>query len=482
MSPTGRTATTIAAVLFALLSIQYAVLTIGYATRTPWWMDEVLALWTARQPDAGAVWRALERGAEFTPPAYDLGLHALIRFGVDSRLALRLPGILAIYAAGLAIGAVAWRRGGALPALVAAGAMLSSGLAAFAVQLRPYAFVTFAFCAALAVYGTASGRTPTRARVVVIGALLTLSVALHFYALLLVTAFVVLEMVRAYAERRTPHAPTLIAAAIAAASIMTWWPILVAARALSGQDVFAPAYYARPTLARLLESYAATLGWLTVPLAGLLLLRRRPFDRGMLDPALVLLAVPMLVFIFAAFVSHSYATRYVIVVAAGGALLFAALVQRLPAWAAPVLLAVFLAGNLLGSRGRGTAEGRDALSTVATAPGDLPIATGSGLRWFELTANAPPATRRRLVYIDTHPDASPDPTNHHQVRRWKAIDPHLDVVDAQRFLCDTPAFWLFVDPSGGEDSLPAWLRGHVRFVAPAAERPSLTLVRSPRCA
>lgn len=475
--------TIIATVIFALLSVHFGVLTLRYAAAAPLWMDEVLALWTAQRPDALTIWHALEQGAEFTPPAYDLGLHVLVRLGFDTPLALRLPSIIAVYGAALAIGMLVLRRAGPPPAMVAAGAMLSSGLVAFAVQARPYAFVTLAFCAALAVYVPAPGRSPTRARAVLSGAFLTLAVALHFYALLLVVAFAALELVRAHADRRRPHAPTLLAAGVAATSIVLWWPIMAAARAMSGNDVGAPAYYARPTLPLLLDSYAITLGWLAIPMAVLVLLRRRVPDRGLLDPALVLLAIPLWVFVFAALVSHSYAWRYVISAAAGAGLLLAALVQRLPGWAAPTLLALFLAGNLWGDRGVAAGpDRRSAVSTAAAAPGDLPIVTGSGLRWFELVANASPALRRRLVFLDTRDaHASPDPTNYHQVMRWKVIDPRLRVVDAAQFLCDTPTFWLFVDPAGGTDPLPHWLRTRAAFATPDPHRPSLVRVRSVRC-
>jgi len=54
--------------LFVLLSASFWISAGAIAATRPYWMDEVLAVWTARMSTAGGVWDALMKGAEFSPP------------------------------------------------------------------------------------------------------------------------------------------------------------------------------------------------------------------------------------------------------------------------------------------------------------------------------------------------------------------------------------------------------------------------------
>jgi cytochrome bd-type quinol oxidase subunit 2 len=473
-----------AILLFALITALYFAQAATLAARAPFWMDEVLSLWTARRPDMPAVWAALVKGAEFTPPLYDWGIHLLQKAGITSALGLRLPSILAIYVAALATGAIVRRHAGAAPAALAAGVVLSSGLFGYAVQIRPYAMVTAVFACALALYDRPG--QPSNRRLAGLMLLLAVAIGLHFYALLLAIGLAALELVRARAERRAPCQRTLAAIGIAACSILLWMPILLAARVYSGGDVSAPEYYAQPTLTALARTYAMLLGWLVVPLIGLtgatIALKRR--ESPIRVAAYVLAAVPIGVFVFAVLVSHSYADRYALVGAIGIALLFGALAQQLGSRAAPASVAV-LTLLIVASLWRGESEiGKhdrlDALAAVDAAPGNLPIVTGSGLRFFELRENT--AAGARLVFLDTPGTPSPDPTNANQVLRWKVINANLPVTGAAAFVCATPVFYIFAQPSdGGADTLPGWLAGHADFAPPPIDRASVTLVRARPC-
>lgn len=473
-----------AILLFAVLSAVYFVQAATLAAHAPLWMDEILTVWTARLPDMAAIWSALTHGAEFTPPLYDWLVHALQQAGIASPLGLRLPSILALYIAALATGAIVRRHAGIAPAALAAGIVLSSGLFGYAVQARPYALVTAAFACALALYDL-RGRA-SNGRVVAISLLLAVAIGLHFYALLLAGGLGLLELIRAHAERRAPCWRTLAAIAVAGCSVLLWLPILLAARAYSGGDVGAPDYYAQPVLIALVRTYALLLGWLIVPLVGLLaasIVMKREASPMRLT-AFVIAAAPVGIFAFALLVSHSYADRYALAGGIGIALVFAALVQQLGERAAPVsvlLLALLIVASPWRATGEiGKADRLDALATLDTAPGALPIVTGSGLRFFEARENA--RFGDRLIFLDTPGIPSRDPTNRNQVLRWKAIDPALKVQDAQAFLCATPTFYLFAQPDdGGADDLPGWLASRAEFTPPPSGRASLTLVRSRPC-
>ena len=473
-----------AVVLFAFLSVVYFAQAAATAAHAPFWMDEILTLWTARLPDVASIWSALVRGAEFTPPLYDCFIHALQQIGITSALGLRLPSIVAIYVAALATGAIAYRHAGIAPAALAAGVVLASGLFGYAVQVRPYALVTAAFACALALYD--QRQHPSNRRLAAIASLLASAIALHFYAVLLAGGLALLELVRARTEGRAPSWRVLGAIALGGCSILLWLPILIAARAYSHGDIGAPDYYARPVLLGLVRTYAMLLGPLVVPLVGLLLAATfSSRKKSVLSvTALVVGAAPLGIFVFALLVSHSYADRYALVGGIGVALLFASLAQQLGKWAATVsvgLIAMLILSTPWRDAGEvGKGDRLEALASVASVRDSLPIVTGSGLRFFEISENSPAGAR--TTFLDTPGMPSGDPTNAHQVLRWKAIDPRLRVENATAFLCRTPVFYLFTQPDGGgADTLPDWLAGHADFTPPPADRSSLTLVRAHAC-
>lgn len=485
MIPRFGRADVLAVLLFLLVSVHYAVASITLAASAPLWMDEVLAVRTARLTDPAAIWHALVHGAEFSPPLYDMLLGRLHALGVDTPIGWRLPSIVAGYAAAIALGSIAWRRYGRVPAALAAGIVLSSGLFAYAVQARPYALLIAVFALALAIRERPAGAQPSPRRCALLALLLVVMVALHFYALLLVAVLVAIEL----AERRPPSRGVLAASAVAAASIAAWLPILVAAHHYSGADTGAPGYYARPTLDALLSSYALTLGWPALLLLGLLIIvaLRRARALPVPVPALGLLTVPLVVFAFALLVSHSFTDRYVVSAALGAGLLAAWLVARLDENRRAiglVALALLVPGNDAGRWGGEIAkrDRLDALDAVARVPGNAPIVTGSGLRFLEMAENARPEIARRLVYLDTPDIPSPDPTNRNQVLRWAAIDPRVRVAQARAFTCAHPALWLFAQPGpGGADTLPDWFARRFDMPDPPARRATVRPVRMPYC-
>ncbi len=474
--------------LFAIISLIYFRDAIAIGARAPMWMDEVLALWTARQPDLAGVWSALQRGSEFTPPLYDSALHMWLKTGVSSTLMLRLPSIVAGYLAALATGALVRRHAGWSLAALAAGAMLTGPQFEYAVQVRPYIFVAAAFGWALVVWDglPQHGRMPLP-RLLGLGALLTAMVALHFYAVLLVATLGLAEVIRRGAIGRLPRIAVIATVLVSIATIACWWPIMQAASLYSRQDVFAPSYYGRPLVIRLVGDYcylAGLPGAIAAVLAGALLVQhrrtRRDVPLGLL--ALVLCAIPAIVFTFALLVSHSFVMRYALTGAFGFAV---GLVWVVRQWntgqaqgAAIILMILALLCHQRGTIEVTKPDRLQVLALVGPAPDDVPIAVGNGLRYLELVANLPPSQTRNIVYLDLPDVPAGDPTNMHQVERWKVIDPRLRVVNAQRFVCTTPRFRLLTEP---DEELPGWLRGRALFSPPPTDRPALIPVQSLPC-
>ncbi|MFZ1960495.1 MAG: hypothetical protein WBC64_05645 [Methylovirgula sp.] len=469
----------IAVTLVGLISVSYFVTAAKFASVRPFWMDEVLAVWTARLPTVAAVWDALGKGAEFSPPLYILFLQKIIQLGAGNALMLRLPSVVAVYIVGVAA-FVLMRRRYSLPlAALAMAICLIGGLFPFALQARPYACVTACFALVLVIWDIPSDRSPSLWRAAAILVLLVIAIGMNFYAVLLAAGVGLMELAWTALHRRVRW---LYVAAIALAilSILLWLPIMQHVAAFNHSDSGAPNYYARPALDRLILAYIYLLVghrqiWfspliLLAPalLGGTLamLLRRRPStthrsDLDNLNIIVVAMSVlPLLVYFFALEVTHTFNCRYFAVAALGLALLVARLVAALP-WSKAVaclLVTAALGISLTPATHLGLPKSPvQALALVDRAPPNLPIATGNGLRFFELRENAVPAIGDRIRYLESPTDAiSPDPTNQHQVERWKTIAPQLAVSSIAEFLRSNSRFLLFSDTSG-IDPLPALL-------------------------
>ena len=479
-----------AAILLAVVSFDYFRDAITLSRRLPFWMDEVLSLWTAQMPSVGAVWSALERGSEFTPPLYDLFLHMLLQAGIVSPLALRLPSILACFFAAIAMGMLVKRYVSWPLAALATAAVLSSGMFEYAIQMRPYIFVAAAFAWALFLWDRLPQENISKRDLILFGILLIVMVALHFYAILLVLVIGAAEIIYWVILRKYPRWNVLIVILIAIGSIGLWWPIMQAASNLSRNDVWAPYYYGRPRLITLKFSYFHIIGIVGVALAMIgsffFVIRGKQIQYpkiGLLSG--LLYCIPCGVYLFALLVSHSYVDRYIITVGLGMSLLLVWIIAQLQQWSSYVALGAlaFMVGT--GAGGNGAMKDRtsqlDALSVLKETSEDIPIVTGNGLRFFEISVNSSPSIVRRAKYINLPNTASIDPTNRHQVERWKVIRPELPVIDAMPFVCSTPVFLLFHDPIEGPDDLPHWLLDHASFEFPSSDRASLTFVKSKPC-
>ncbi len=462
------TTTRLAYALMALATVLYGLCTIAAALSTPYWMDEVLAVWAARQPTAGAVWGALSKGAEFSPPVFHWLLHGLIRLGLHGRLAMRAASILAVYGvAWCAFGLVRRRREVGVAAL-AFTFVLASGLVDYAVQARPYALVALCFSLAVVLWHGFEDSRRQGLAAAGIGLLLGLAIGLHFYAVLLAGTLGLVELAWSVKYRRIRW-PMLAAIGLGGASILLWWPILRHVAAFNRGDTAAPEYYAHPTLAKLGDAYVGVLAGHTQVLASPLLVlmvagiaafvlslrtRWRISDLDLVGAAACL--IPVGVYGFAVVVSHTFNERYGIACALGFALVVARSAAALPhaRWTALALGAVLLVGMLFPLRTASLADDLRADAALAErAPPGLPIATGDGLRFLELSENTDRATGARLVYLTApHETDLGDPTNEHQVERWKTIDPRLAVVPAADFFAAHRQFLLFRDPDAAAEA------------------------------
>lgn len=465
-SPAGP----VAGLLLLILLAFYVFTSVRVSADRPLWMDEVLAAWISRFGSLAGIWDAIAHGAEFSPPTYHLLLHAVdVGFG-GSALAMRLPSLAAALGCGVVVFAIVRRRAAFPFAALAAALTLELAVYSFVVQARPYMLVTACFALALLAWDRAGERVAAW-RAVLIAAALSLAIALHFFASLLAGVFIGMEAVRTLATRRI-RPRICIALAVPVLSLAAWLPLMRSILRYNAGDTGAADYFARPTLASLLRVYgdlllgpnaALLIGFMLI-MAFALLLRHfvpsrvaqeasviapcaagsgRDLDFDILTAATV--AIPLVVFAASVLITKTFNERYALAAALGVAILYARLVARLPggAWIACGLLAASCALWSVHARHSLAPVANPDLMLLQRAAGEQPIVIGEGLRYLQLAEATEPALRRRLVFLSISGAVSSDPTDEHQVERWKPLRPDLAILDIGSFVAVHKAFYLF---------------------------------------
>lgn len=462
--------------LFVSLAISFA-LSAGYgAAVRPYWMDEILAVWTARMPTIWTIWDALGRGADYSPPLYHVALHSIIQLGGGDAFTLRLPSILATFSTATTAFVLTRRRYSASIALIAMALCLTSSLFWFSMQARPYALVTACFALALLLWDVPTESRPSWRRAAAIFVLLTTAVGMHFYAVLLAATIGLMEAIWTIAYRRFRWA-FVAAIGLACTSVFLWLPLMRTIMSLSNGETGAAEYYARPTLLGLVRTYqflliGPNLTFAISPLTILLFAivaplfmlagtaNKQPLKTSIdnLDIIVtVTCAIPILIFAFSAIVTHTFHLRYVLAAVLGLSILAARLVARLPRSTTfaylTVVVAVGLSLHAFATATPYSPAGRD-LALVNRAPATLPIATGDGMLFFELREGTNSKIADRAAFITLPAEAtSPDPTNARAVERWSLINPSIVVSEFGRFINSHPQFVMLHD-TGAVDPLP----------------------------
>lgn len=460
----------------------YLSLSVRDAIRKPLWMDEVLAVWASRFPTPSKINWALMHGAQSAPPAFSVLVHYYAMIAGQSNLALRLPSI----AAGLLTAGVLFLLLGRFlaqePAIFASCFTLEI-LSPYAQQVRPYTLLTACFALVLLLWDDLNTHRST-GRVMSIGLLLAFATALHFYAVLFVPCFGLIELNRTFRTRE--FRPSLwLAFVIAGASIFLWSPVMNATRGYIRDDVSGSfAYGPKPTLELLLSSYSYLfqgvgnlrhLGNLGLP--GVIVLStvvligihqavfRRPVSRSghsidsrrradFWEIVTGTLLLPAILFVFTFFVSKSYNVRYVIAASLGASALLAEVLDGFPAFRRVVPIALLVGTVSMLTWGVPSIDFSDHASVYREIPGSEPIVVADGSQFFQLEYSSPPEFKARLAYL-TLPPGVPigDATNEHVIERCRTPYPALPVSDMQTFLRSTPRYFVLDDRTA--DDTPA---------------------------
>ena len=448
-------------------------------------MDEVLSVWAIRMPKASDISSALAHGSEFATPVYALLIHVLTLIAGSSKLVMRFPSIIGILLAGSAVFILLRRHLGLIPAILGLSLALNGVLISFALQVRPYALTVCCFAIAMLFWDDLSRKPGYLWRLAAICLLLSFGIALHFYSALYLSSFGIAEILFFTATRRF-RMGVWVSLLLAMASAALWLSWIHALSHYNSGDVHSPNYYAQPkliTLLKCLEYFYAggkfefLLG-LSLSFIMLLLLLRAPRKdvassvRPLIQPsvrplyaiALGSLILPFLTFAFARIITGTFNDRYVLPTALGVAILIASFFELVPysQLISPVLAVVVgLTSAVTIAKDRGNPKGEqiDTVPLFAKAIEPYPIVLSEGIQFFEQEENPHLSQdlKSRIVYL-TMPFGHKfnDPTNEHQIERWKTINSKLPVYTSESFLAKHGCFYL-MDTGGPSDDLTDYL-------------------------
>jgi hypothetical protein len=204
------------------------------------WYDELVTVYFARLPDFHTLWAALGNGIDFNPPSFYLLTRASNLLFGEGTIATRLPEIVGFWIFALCLYRFVNRRAGVLAGSIAMLLPMVTGAYFYASEARPHA-VVLGFCGlALVFWQMASESAPYRR-----GALAGFAAALfgaflmHCYAILLVTPFALVELVRSLRSKRIEWRAWIALAVPIALALPVYGALLRSFRKLQTATTFA---------------------------------------------------------------------------------------------------------------------------------------------------------------------------------------------------------------------------------------------------
>jgi len=408
-------------------------------------------------------------------------LHYYVEMVGSSYLALRLPSILASIVTALLAFQFVRRQFGVNAGAFTACFVLET-LSPFSLQVRPYTIIVACFAISLLLWNDLASSS-ARWRLVLIAFSLSTAVAFHFYGVLFVPCFGIIEIVRILRTRQV-RLGIWIALVIAGASIFLWSSIMRATSHYIADDVGGSyAYRPAPTLRLLLTNYlylscfglnggvvCILLITFILGLSGRMTFLRKnrgsspsvskQDSEGLCDfwnAAIGTATLPIMVFVFTLLVTKTYSLRHTIAASIGVSAIFSALLSRLP-YFARMMPAILLGGAVwLIFLGVPQTPPFDHSAIYGSLPGPYPIVVADGSQFVQLEDSAPPEFRSRLVFLFTPPGVPiGDASDQHIIKRCTRVYPQLPVNDVAPFLAANPEFYV-LDERTSDDTPATYL-------------------------
>jgi 4-amino-4-deoxy-L-arabinose transferase-like glycosyltransferase len=223
-----------------LLAAFYLATSLYISSHRLLWVDEILTVLNTRLPSSTAIWKAATEGADGLPPIYFMVIRSFDEVFGRTDLSIRLPSALALAAGLLLTFDCARRLTDGLHGLIALSVLCCSFLPYYGHEARSYALY-FMF-AGLALWIWVYDKDNSWVGALFFGVAIFLAVGMHYYAILCLVPYVVLEVTN-WRPWRLPSRKMIAALlGMACAAAVLWVPIQ------AGRRQFRPDFWANPTV------------------------------------------------------------------------------------------------------------------------------------------------------------------------------------------------------------------------------------------
>jgi hypothetical protein len=461
------------ALIFVAVVIVYAATrSLCHAVIRPLWFDEICTWLIVQQHPISVFWNALRDGVDGQPPLFYLLERPLAAAVANEQVSFRLLSIFGFSCTLACLFSLIRRRNCSVNALFCAAIPLATVLYdTYAVEGRPYTLFIACIAAALLCYDHA----PEAGWMVLMGLSLAAAQALHYYAVLAFTPFILAEMALTLGTRR-PRLRVWLALCFGAIPLAVFWQLVSRLKTYYGEHL-----WAKPNLLEAQSSYGwffhTTSAWGTrlaeIAALGVLLTMfvaehaaargkhygGPPFHARVL--ALGFLGLPFISFLAAKLIHGQMTARYMLPAILGFPL---AAGYTLPRWSrrsAPLLagFALCLVSALALQENRfwsyyktdfiSPAKAVEALAASANY-GNLPIVVSDPHDFLQLAHYASPDWAKRFVSVIDIPQAVVYSGSDSADRELAAIRSysHLQIYDFAPFVVEHPVFLLYSGNGG----------------------------------
>ena len=450
-------------VAWAVFTVLYAIPTVYLAHLKLFWDDEFFTLYLSRTPTWQDLLQALATGADQHPPSFYYLTHLMTTVFGSGHVTVRLPAILGFWLLCICLYEIV--RDLATPewAVVAMFFPLSTGFYFYASEARGYGLVCgFSALAMLSWMRSAAHRKRT-AYIPLLAVSLAAGVASHYYAVLVVVALALGELIRTRYTKKIDW-PIWIAFAGACVPILAFLGTIRSARGYSSH------FWAIPVWSDAIAFYPNQFGLGAFTVLGTLaialsfrVIRERQIDewatwrKPSWSPwqavaVCTLAALPVPTMLVAKFVTHGFTPRYCIFAIVGVTVLLFYFISRFAlrrstaAIGIVVCVLIFLLQvRQLNSTYKASRDELDEDVTALSSLPDAPIVVMEVSVAHRLSYYAPRRLASRLVYVaDANSSISylgQDTVDRGllDLRFWFPIN----IVRADSFLTDNPQFYVF---------------------------------------
>ena len=405
-------------IFWAPFSLVFMIQAYFICRTKPLWYDELLSLHGSLLPDIGSIWEMTRSGALAEPPLFAVVGHLVMKVVPDPHFGLRLPAALGVWVLCLCVFRFTRRIVGALAASVAVMAILSTKVASYIQEGRPYGLLLGCLGVALVSWQEAVEGRHRRLGLLGLAVSLFCAIQTHYHGVLLLFPFALGELIRTVSRKRM-DAAVWGALAAGSSSVFILLPLIGAASDYTRHP------WNPVSLEGLLRFHTELFGQLIPPvllilgLLGVLRLGRNRLreDEGPgahvseheLGVIVGLCAFPIVVFATSLVVTDSLSLRYLLPTVVGYAILAAVLVlasggnRSLVGTVALVSLSLWFClniwrtGNFV-SHQRDRIPHPDALRPY-DSEGQLPIVIANHHRFFQLSYYWRHELGSRLYYL-----------------------------------------------------------------------------------